>query len=694
MEKQAALNIIVVTLLHVVVFITAVEIKSYHLGPFDATTSYSTFEVVKPATISNDALQITPDSANEDFNLTHRSGRVLFKTPFKIWNDDGKVISFNISFLFNIYRPDNASQPGEGLAFIIAPDLLLPSASHGGYLGLTNASTDGEETNKLVAVELDTVKQDFDIDNNHIGINVNTVKSVESASLTDLGIVLSPVPAKNHTLWVDYDGVTKLLTAYIALEDSPKPALPAVNATVDLKSIVAQHSYFGFAASTGDKIELNCVLRWNLTAEILPEPVDTTSLTIGLGVGILVLIVGFVIGFYSWKKWANKSDPHILGTLKSLPGTPREFRFKELRKATNKFDESRKLGQGGYGVVYRGVLAKEGLEIAVKKFSRGDIKGKDDFLQELSIINRLRHKHLVKLLGWCHKNGMLLLVYEYMPNGSLDYHLFGGPEKPTLGWNLRYKIISGVASALHYLHTEYDQKVVHRDLKASNIMLASNFDARLGDFGLARALDNEKTSYAELEGMPGTLGYIAPECLHTGKATCESDMYGFGAVLLEVVCGQRPWAKIGGFELLVDWVWKLHQEGRILEAVDEILGTDYVVEEAKRLLLLGLACSHPSAVSRPKTQAIVQIISGSVPVPHVPPYKPSFVWPSPTLMETDHGTADLTTGSSSQFGSEWTSRSVSPYSINNSNTGYSDNIHNFMDEKVRQVPNLIIGEEC
>ncbi|XP_037493339.1 probable L-type lectin-domain containing receptor kinase S.5 [Jatropha curcas] len=233
------------------------------------------------------------------------------------------------------------------------------------------------------------------------------------------------------------------------------------------------------------------------------------------------------------------------------------------------------------------------------------------------------------MIGWCHKNGVLLLVYDYMPNGSLDKHLFSGPEeKTTLEWRIRYNIIAGLASALHYLHNEYDQKVVHRDLNASNIMLDSNFNARLGDFGLARVLETKKTSYAELEGVTGTMGYIAPECFHTGEATRESDVYGFGAVVLEVVCGQRPCTKIAGFQYLVDWVWWLHREGRILEAVDERLGNDYNVEEAKRLLLLGLACSHPIASERPKTQAIFQIVSGSVAVPRVPLFKPAFIWPS------------------------------------------------------------------
>lgn len=249
-------------------------------------------------------------------------------------------------------------------------------------------------------------------------------------------------------------------------------------------------------------------------------------------------------------------------------------------------------------------------------------------------------------------------MYDYMPNGSLDKQLFCGREMRTLEWSVRYKIIAGVASALHYLHNEYDQRVVHRDLKASNIMLDSNYNARLGDFGLARALENEKNSYAELEGVPGTMGYIAPECFHTGKATPESDVYGFGAVLLEVVCAQRPWASDATFHFLVDWVWCLHREGRIVEAVDERLGNDYVVEEAQRLLLLGLACSHPIATERPKTQAIVQVLSGSVSVPYVPPFKPAFVWPSMASVPTATD-IDITDDTSSRFDSGWTPECIS-----------------------------------
>lgn len=242
-----------------------------------------------------------------------------------------------------------------------------------------------------------------------------------------------------------------------------------------------------------------------------------------------------------------------------------------------------------------------------------------------------------------------------MPNGSLDQHLFAGTNAKPLSWETRYKVVSGVASALHYLHDEYDQKVVHRDLKASNILLDCNFNARLGDFGLARALDNEKTSYAEAEGVLGTMGYIAPECFHTGKATQQSDIYAFGAVLLEVVCGQRPGARVGEYQCLADWVWSLHRDGQLLDAVDSKIGVEYVADEAKRVLLLGLACSHPIAGERPKTKDVVQMISGSVQVPHVPPFKPAFMWPSMPMM-IDNSSQGTLTETRSFTTSEWTPR--------------------------------------
>ncbi|XP_057492223.1 probable L-type lectin-domain containing receptor kinase S.5 [Actinidia eriantha] len=660
-------------------------------GPFTEDPYYKIFAVKEPASINNDALQITPDSANQGFKFTNQNGRVMYKKRFKLWvgpngSESARVGSFNTSFIVNLSPVNNNSVTGEGMAFVVAPDLDLTPGSDGQYLGLTNLTTDGNDTNHLVAVELDTFKQEFDPDSNHIGLNINSVISNATASLTPLGIKLMSEGTEPvfYNIWVQYDGINKSIKVYIAKTATlflpgptpgptpPRPENPVLRSHLDLSRVVNQYSYFGFSASTSNATQLNCVLRWNLTVEYFPEkkfPLVTVAVAAGVPT-LAVVAAAVVLGFFLRKRRIIRSNSSILGALKSLPGTPREFQFKDLKKATNKFDERNKLGQGGYGEVYRGFLQSENLEVAVKRFSRESIKGQDDFLAELTIINRLRHKHLVRLLGWCYKNGKLLLVYDYMPNGSLDKHLFHEADSKPLSWTLRYKIISGLAAALHYLHNEYDQRVVHRDLKASNIMLDSDFNARLGDFGLARALDNEKTSYAEAEGVIGTLGYIAPECFHTGKATQQSDVYAFGAVLLEVVCGLRPGTQIGRFQFLVDWVWALHREGHLLEAVDGRLGDDYVVEEAQRVLLLGLACSHPMASERPKTQTIVQVLSGSLPGPNVAPFKPAFIWPSMPMGEEDISQVTMTDTKSfptSHFGPPWTPQCISretyaPYS--------------------------------
>uniref|UniRef100_A0A7N0UZ43 Protein kinase domain-containing protein n=1 Tax=Kalanchoe fedtschenkoi TaxID=63787 RepID=A0A7N0UZ43_KALFE len=608
------------------------------------------------SSIDGGALQLTPDTLNNEFLLYNKSGRIFYHQPFKLWSSDDPnsneiLTSFSSYFLMNIYRKPGWTA-GSGFSFLLAPNLSIPANSHGQWLGLTNSSTNGDSANQIIAIEFDTEKQDeFDPDSNHVGLNINSIRSYAEVSLAGFGIEISPEQGTNYSVWIDYNGVAKHLTVHMDRgESSSKPDSPILNQTLNLKQYLNKNSFMGFSGSTSHPhIQLNCVLKWSLQIETLPSESSSTSLIIGLAIGIPALAIAvassIVLIYRKRRKLNQSSEENVPERVRRMPGMPREFRYRDLKKATGNFDQRMVLGQGGYGTVFKGVLRSDfsvsvngegsGIvtEIAVKKFLRESVNGKDDFLSELAIIHRLRHKHLVRLVGWCHEKGKLLLVYDYMPNGSLEKYLHNPSDPNLLTWERRFRILTGVASALNYLHNEYDEKVVHRDLKASNIMLESDFTPRLGDFGLARVLDNGMTSYAEqgLQGVPGTRGYVAPEYLHTGKATPETDVYGFGAVVLEIVCGKNPGVPISvGQDTfpLVDWVWMFHQEGDILNAVDERLKDEYIAEEVKRLLLLGLACSHPTASQRPRTQAIVQIIAGNVVAPYVPPFRPTFSWPS------------------------------------------------------------------
>ncbi|KAL8117895.1 hypothetical protein AgCh_015686 [Apium graveolens] len=243
----------------------------------------------------------------------------------------------------------------------------------------------------------------------------------------------------------------------------------------------------------------------------------------------------------------------------------RKLSYQCLDLATNNFSNEQKLGEGGFGCVYKGYLTDLEMHIAVKKISRGSRQGKKEYVTEVEIISRFRHRNILQLIGFCHDQGHFLLAYEYMPNRSLDVHLFGSTT--SLVWTIRYEIALGFASALHYLQEECEQCVVHRDIKSSNIMLDLNFNVKLGDFGLARLLDKELGP--QTTGLAGTFGYLAPEYVNTGRASKESDIYSFGVVILEIVTGRRSRdiQKDGeSARGLLEWVWNSYCSAEHLTA--------------------------------------------------------------------------------------------------------------------------------
>ncbi|KAK8561358.1 hypothetical protein V6N13_149466 [Hibiscus sabdariffa] len=346
------------------------------------------------------------------------------------------------------------------------------------------------------------------------------------------------------------------------------------------------------------------------------------------GAAALIFGIGFIWFILRIKrKKGSKVDEDIIfnGEFQNGMG-PRKFSFVQIAKMTRNF-KAEKLGEGGFGAVYKGYLWDLDAHVAVKRISKASKQGIKEYASEVKIINRLRHKNLVKLIGWCHEKGELILVYEFMANGSLDSHLFKG--KSLLSWDVRFKTVQGLASALFYLHEQGDHCVLHRDIKASNVMLDSGFNAKLGDFGLARLVCHAKGS--QTTDLAGTMGYMAPECVSSGKASKEADVYSFGVVALEIACGRRSVEpKFEESQVsLVEWVWDSYGNGRLLGAVDPKLRMHFDVKQMECLLMVGLWCVHPDPNSRPSIRQAIQVLNSEAPLPDLPSTMPTLMYGAP-----------------------------------------------------------------
>jgi interleukin-1 receptor-associated kinase 1 len=303
---------------------------------------------------------------------------------------------------------------------------------------------------------------------------------------------------------------------------------------------------------------------------------------------------------------------------------PRIFTYKELTAATKQFSADELLGRGAFGSVFKGTLS-DGSIVAVKQIAHDSNQGEREFLAEVSIISRIRHRNLVQLQGWCHEKGNLLLVYDYMPNGSLDKLLEGsnGSEKNP-GWEMRHAVLRGVACALSYLHEECQQCVLHRDVKPSNVLLDENFNPHLADFGLARLI-HHTTDNVQTTIIAGTRGYLAPELSQVGKASTKSDVFSFGVLALEVATGRKALDKSQPEKQsvsLVDQVWRAHEQHTLLSMADPKLEGAHDPEKMTTLLQMGLFCCHPDPEARPPMSFIRQWFIQEVPLPALPPVKP------------------------------------------------------------------------
>ncbi|KAK8272848.1 hypothetical protein V6Z11_D11G363900 [Gossypium hirsutum] len=577
--------------------------------------------------------------SNGLFKLTNSTrliaGHIFYENPIHFKNSkNGSVFSFSTTFIFAIIPGY-----GHGMAFVISPNKEIPGASAVQYLGLFNETNNGDSSNHIVAVELDTVLSlDVnDIDDNHVGIDINSVNSVKSASAgyyTDEGkfIKVSLVSGDPMQIWIEYNGVEKRLNVTLYPINLPRPKTPLISYKKDLSPYMHDFMYVGFSSSTGSisaTSSSHYILAWSFKMNGSADELDLSRLpkiprhdnggikqlkkilAITLSFTGLTLVLVLVFGFVLISR--KKRFMEILEDWEVQFG-PHRFSYKDLFKATKGFKKKEVLGSGGFGRVYKGVLPSSNIQIAVKRISHDSRQGMREFVAEIATIGRLRHPNLVRLLGYCRRKQELLLVYDYMPNGSLDKFLYHQPNS-SLNWTQRFKIIKDVASALFYLHQQWVQVIIHRDIKPANVLIDSDMNAQLGDFGLAKLCDlgnDPQTSH-----VAGTLGYMAPELARTGKANTSTDIYAFGIFMLEVACGRKPIEPQTAPEeaFLADWITDCWDKGDILATIDKRLGKRFVGQQAELVLKLGLLCSHPVTAARPSMSSVISYLDGVASLP-------------------------------------------------------------------------------
>ncbi|XP_028772701.1 probable LRR receptor-like serine/threonine-protein kinase At1g53430 isoform X3 [Neltuma alba] len=342
--------------------------------------------------------------------------------------------------------------------------------------------------------------------------------------------------------------------------------------------------------------------------------VPAKGLSVGAIVGIVVGSCGFlvlVLIVLRKKGFLGGEDPKDRELLDLKTGY---FPLRQIKNATNDFDPANKIGEGGFGPVYKGVLS-DGVAVAIKQLSSKSKQGNREFVNEIGMISALQHPNLVKLYGCCIEGNQLLLIYEYMENNCLARALFGCDEQRIhLDWPTRVKIFLGIARGLAYLHEESRLKIVHRDIKATNILLDKELNAKISDFGLAKLDEGENTHI--ITRVAGTIGYMAPEYAMRGYLTDKADVYSFGVVALEIISGKSnaSYVPMDDFVHLLDWAYVLQEEEKLLELVDPRLGLNYSQDEAMRMLNLALLCTNLSPTLRPSMSSVVSMLEGKTPI--------------------------------------------------------------------------------
>lgn len=514
--------------------------------------------------------------------------------------------------------------------------MAINGALSGNYLGLFNRSSSGNSSNHVFAVEFDDFRNvEFNEQNdNHVGIDLNSMISLYSKPAEFWGgrdgeelEKLKLASGQNYQVWIEFEN--SHINVTMAPAGKRKPQRPLISKPINLSVVLWDEMYVGFSGATGRMVDICRILGWSfshsnfsisdaLNTKHLPMFVHPTKTVIYRSKGFIISVIFgalFVVSgcctlvfFILYRTRKEEEDEKIEDW--ELEYWPHRISYQEICDATSGFSEERVIGIGTSGKVYRGVL--KGVEVAVKRFNHDTQHGMKKFLAEISSLGRMKHRNLVGFRGWSkRKGGKLILVYDYMENESLDKRIFECEETKLLNWEERIRVLENVACGVLYLHEGWEVEVLHRDIKASNVLLDKDMNARLGDFGLARLHHQQgHVASSDTTRVIGTLGYMAPEIVRVGRPSTATDMYSFGVVVLEMACGRRP--IVVNEPPLVEWVVSLLEKGELGCAIDERLKGQggYSGEEGERMLHLGLLCASFDPGVRPTMRQVVKALEG------------------------------------------------------------------------------------
>lgn len=660
------------------------------------------------------------------------AGRALYSFPFRMMDPaSNTTASFHTTFSFlmrngssRVMDEGTMNTSDSGLTFLVVPDELTVGRN-GGWLGMMNDACD--DTYKPFAVEFDTFKnEEFqDPNDHHVGINYGSIVSRQTADIADAGVSLRDGTATRA--WISYDSSKHLVDVHLAKDGSKKPVNPLLSVPLDLSDIFKEYMFVGFSGGASGEFS-HSILSWHFSSDstgllrfpkeescakrLLPILPNRTSKAPSAFIIFCLVILIIVLAAFNFAciPYKTKGDEvptavKLMRLAREKPRPlhkPRKISLYEILEASGLFNEGEILGYGKSGMFYKGFL-QDSSQVAIKRFSSSYLEqafnlsnDKRKIEKEINKLAHLHHPNLVPLRGWCLDKGEVLVVYEYMPNGSLDQWLFS--QASIFPWIRRYKIVKELAGALAFLHSNLEKPIVHKNVKLSSVLLDITFRAKLGDYGLfkrasqlspmdssinsgklglkkkivgsprratsprmkgcmplpwgymkrtnqVKLLDHtlsSNTTKLELENvgtpkretspmikgcMPQALSEsIKREANETSRViTKEEDVYCYGVMLFEIVCGRME-EEEEEEESLVDWVWSLQEEGRLVEAIDEDLrvgASRYYTweEEAACVLTIGLLCTLQDPSLRPCMSLVTKYLHGESPLPKVPPRK-------------------------------------------------------------------------